>query len=117
MKTYSKEGTPLAEALLAVESLAKVLAHPDLQSALYDQGISDAAQNSLALAARFLPQETLTELPYDALQEAYHDLPAGCTWQELLGGCRDSRLSDEDFALAERLATALKQVSDAAQKD
>jgi len=108
MKTYSNEGTPLAEALLVIQDLTRVLVHPALQCEVEALALSDASDAALARAACFLPAGALADLPYDALLEAYEDLPVTAKWRELLKGQGVEHLSGEDFALAHRLATALQ---------
>jgi hypothetical protein len=107
MKTYSKEGTPLAEALLTLEGLATVLSHPELQTAVDALALNDASQTALALAARFLPEPVLAKLPFDALHEAYEDLPVTATWQEYLAGHGNWGLAEGDAELAGRLSRAM----------
>jgi hypothetical protein len=108
MKTYSKEGTPLAEALLVIEDLTRVLAHHELQVQVDELELSDASSAALARAACFLPAATLAELPYDALLQAYEDLPLTVKWPEVLKGQGAEGVSVEDYALAQRLATAMQ---------
>lgn len=109
MKTYSKEGTPLAEATLVINGLAKLLAHAELAAAISDLALDDVVRAELAVATRFLTDESLSQLPLDALVEAFEDLPVGKTWPDFLSAAEQGDtgdLSEEDAALALRLAKA-----------
>lgn len=109
MKTYSKEGAPLAEATLVINGLAKLLTHPELAAAISSLALDDAVRSDLAVATRFLTEDTLSVLPFDALVEAFEDLPVAATWSDYLFAAErgdTGGLSEEDAALALRLAKA-----------
>ena len=112
MKTYSKEGTPLAEATLVINGLAKLLTHPELAVAISDLALDDAVRTELAVATRFLTDETLGQLPLDALVEAFEDLPVGKSWPDFLSAAEHGDaggLSEDEAALALRIAKACQQ--------
>ena len=100
-----------------VEDLCRVLAIPDVDQALYDQGVSDAAYAAMAGAARFLRTEVLELLPKDVLQQAYDDLPVTASPQEFSQGHGNWSLSSAEMAFATRLMRLLTGTTTSGQDD
>lgn len=91
-----------------VEDLCKILLNKDVSQSLYDNGISDAANDALAMAAPYVCDEVLGEFGRDALQMAYDNhLPGTATFKEFLAGHGNWGLTEAENALTVRLAKAL----------
>lgn len=97
--------TPATQAVIA--DLCKVLVNRDVEQALYDVGISDAANAALAQATPFVEDQLLLDFPLDALSQAYNDLPTSVDEEEFVQGHGNWSLTEEEFAQAKRLANAL----------
>lgn len=101
--TSQSAGVPVA----VVDDLCRILSHPDIDKALYDEGISDAAYSALADAAKYVSPSILADMSPDALRQAYDDLPASVSPEEFIKGHGNWSLSESEHALASRLAKAL----------
>lgn len=91
----------------AIEDLCKVLVHRDVEQALYDEGVSDAANAALAQAVPFVSDAVLADFSLDALRQAYEDLPVAGDEEVFFEQARSWGLTPEQYAKAERLANAL----------
>ena len=69
-----------------IDDLCRVLAHPDLDSALHRQGLSDAAYNALARATTYVNEDVLKLFNAEALSRGYDNLPTSSEPEEFLAG-------------------------------
>lgn len=90
-----------------IEDLCKVLINRDVEEALYDVGISDAANAALARATPYVEDRLLLDFPLDALSQAYDDLPTSVDEEEFVQGHGNWSLSQDECTQAKRLAEAL----------
>lgn len=90
-----------------VEDLCKVLINDDVQEALFQVGISDAARSALARATRYVDEPLLLDFPLEALHEAYDDLPVGVDEEAFVNGEGHASLTQDQLTQATRLANAL----------
>lgn len=96
-----------SDATSVVEDLCKVLVNDDVQEALFQVGISDAARSALARATRFVGEPLLLDFPLEALHEAYDDLPVSVDEEAFVNGEGHGGMTHDELAQATRLANAL----------
>lgn len=101
------EDRALVAPIARVEGLCRILAHPDLDEALHEQALSDAAYAELALAAAYVSDEVLEQFSPDALQQAYDSLPVTSSPAEFMQGHGNWSLTETELASAKRLAALL----------
>lgn len=102
-----QDDTKLAAAVSVIEDLCRIMTHRDVETALYEVGISDAANAALASASAYVSEAALANFSLDSLQEAYDDLPVSVDAEDFSEGHGNWSLSEAEFRLAKRLADAL----------